>query len=253
MPTTIHSKWRGSGGIHLAPTYPRFRRTARGATLTFLFRGPYVDLRTYGPDIGNSITISTFDFEPSGEVVYANSIECQPDSAGEDGPGSLVVTYSNEADAGNTLIANQTTVEVDWTLVEKPLIQHPRYTTGGVKVLTDDDRRKIEVWKNSPSTANYNACSDNAKDFITKLKKGIESYVVPAPVARQTQRGTSAPTVSNCGQRSTSAPVTGAPSGYQWLQTADRGIRQAPALGWERVKEWTGAKEIDEDIYTGVI
>ncbi|WP_414664906.1 hypothetical protein [Horticoccus sp. 23ND18S-11] len=253
MPTTVHSKWRGSGGIFLAPTYPRFKRSARGSTLTFVFRGPYVDLRTYGPDTGDSITLGAFDFEPSGELVYANSVECQPDGAGEDGAGTLTVVYTNEGDAGVTLIANNTTVEVDWTLLERPLIQHSLYTTGGSKELTDDDRRKIQTWKDSPSTANYDACSANAKHFVGKLRKGIESYVVAAPVARLTERGTSAPTVSHCGQRSTTAPVSGAPSGYQWLQTGDRGIRQAPAAGWERVREWTGAKEIDADLYTGVI
>jgi hypothetical protein len=247
MPTTIHSKWRGSEGIHLAPTYPRFRRSAKGATLTFVFHGPYVDLRTYGPDIGDDITLGAFDFTPSGEIVYANSIECQPDGAGEDGPGTLTVVYTNEADSGGVLIANNTIAEIDWTLVEKPLIEHSRYTSGGVKELTDDDRRRIEVWRNTPSTANYDACSANAKDFINKLRKGIESTVVPAPLARKTTRGVAAPTVSACGKRS--SPTVPVPTGYVWLKTGDRGLRQGPGLGWERVEEWTGAEAIDNDLY----
>lgn len=245
--------WRGTTAIKLQPTYPRFRRDAKGTTLTLLFRGPHSALKTYGPDIGDMLVLGAYDYLPEEEIVYANSVECQPDGGGDDGPGTLTVVYTNVPDAGYNLVASQTTLEIDWSLVEKPLITHPRYITGGTNALTDDDRRKIEIWKDTPSTPNYDACSANAKHFIGKLRKGIESYGVPAPISRKTTRNTAAPTVSNCGQRVTTAPIAGAPAGYQWLKTADRGIRQAPASGWERVEEWTGAREVDEDIYTGII
>ncbi len=246
--------WRGSTAVQLQPTYPRFRRDARGATLTLVFRGPYATLQTYGPDIGDAITLGAFDYTPIDEIVWADSVECQPDGAGDTGPGTLTVVYSNmPGSGGESLIANLTTIEIDWTLTERPLITHSRYSTGGTDALTDDDRRKIELWKNEPSEANYLALSTSAQNFVGKLRKGIESYLVATPIARKTTRGTVAPTNSNCGTRSATAPVTGAPSGYQWLKTADRGIRQAPASGWERVEEWQGAKEVDADIYTGVI
>lgn len=250
MPTPT---WKGSAAVHLQPDYPRFRRDARGATLTLVFGGPYSALQTYGPDIGDQITLGAFGYEPSGEIVYAESVECKPLGSGEDGPGQLTVVYTNVPTAGALLVGNTTTIEVDYVPTEKPLITHPRYATGGTKALTDADRRAIELWRAEPSDGNYEAASANAKDFIDKLRKGIESYLVGAPLARKTTRGTSAPTVSSVGTRSATAPVSGAPSGYEWLKTADRAIRQAPAMGWERVEEWTGAREVDADLYSGVI
>lgn len=244
---TTHSRWRGAESIKLQPTYPRFKRTAKGAVLTLVFRGPYVDLRTYGPAIGDSITLGAFDYAPSDELVYANSAECQPDGAGEDGAGTLTVVYTNEADAGAVLTSSNITREIDWTLLEKPLIQHPRYATGGDKELTDADRKDIEAWRADPGTETYGALTDNAKDYVNKVRKGIENFVVPAPLVRKTTRGTSAPTVSACGE--IESPDGPHPSGYIWLKTADRGIRQAPASGWERVEEWTGAKSWDTDLY----
>lgn len=247
------STWKGTTAVKLQPTYPRFRLDAKGVTLTLVFRGPHSVLKTYGPDIGDMLDVSAFGYEPAGMIVFANSVDCQPDGGGDDGPGTLTVVYTNVPDSG-ALLANITeTLEVDWSLVEKPLITHPRYIAGGANELTDEDRKKIDVWRAEPSTANYDACSTNAKHYIRKLRLGIESYGVPAPICRKTTGRTSAPTVSNCGQRVTSAPITGAPSGYQWLKTADRGVRSRGSNGWERVEEWTGAKTVDADLYTGVI
>lgn len=251
--STVNSKWRGSKEIKLQPTYPRFRHTAKGHTITLVFRGPYVDLRTYGPNINDAVTLGAFGYEPDDTLVFANSVECQPDAAGEDGPGTLTVIYTNGPDAGYHLAASSTMTEIDYTILEKPLAQHPIYSTGGTKALTDDDRKKIETWKNAPGTANYNANTANGKHFIDKLRLGIESYIVGAPLVRKTTRNTSPPSVSSVGTRSTGSPATGSPSGYQWLKTADRSIQQAPAAGWERVEEWTGAKLWDADLYTGVI
>ncbi len=34
---------------------------------------------------------------------------------------------------------------------------------------------------------------------------------------------------------------------YKYLKTADRAVRQS--MKWQRVEEWTGAEEIDDDLY----
>lgn len=237
--------------MQLQPNSPKFKRDARGATLVFEFKGPMSLLKTYGPAIGDDITLGAFGYEPEEEIVYANSIECTPE-VGDDGPGTLVVVYTNVPDAGwQLLVGNQTTVEVDCVLQERPLVQHPRYCTGGANALTDTDRANIQKWRDGEVA--YATLSTNAKHFADKVKKGIESYFAPAPLTRKTTRGGSMPSVSSVGTRSATAPATGAPAGYEWLKSADRGIRQAPAMGWERVEEWLGAKEIDADLYTGVI
>jgi hypothetical protein len=180
-------------------------------------------------------------------------VECQPDGAGEDGPGTLTVVYTNVPNSGAVLAADNTTIEVDFAAVERPLLTHPRYCTGGVKALDTAARRKVELWEADKSAANYGALTADGLDYAAKVLKGVTSYLVGAPIARKTTRSTSAPTVSSVGTRSATAPVAGAPSGYQWLKIADRAVRQAPASGWERVEEWQGAKEIDADLYTGVI
>ncbi len=250
MPTPI---WKGSIEIQLQPGFPRFRREARGATLTLQFRGPYTSLRTYGPNIGDGIVLSAFGYEPGYEVILADSVECQADGPGEDGAGTLTVTYSNLPNAGALLVAGSEMIEIDFSVLEKPLIQHPLFSTGGAWQLTDDDRKGIDTWRADQSTANYNACSTNGRRYLDKVKGGIESYVVGAPIARRTTRGASPPVVTSVGTRSPTAPVSGAPAGYEWLKTGDRAIRQAPAAGWERVEEWTGGKSVDSDLYTGII
>lgn len=281
MPVTVNSVWRGAEGIKLQPTYPRFARTARGATLTLVFRGPYIDLRTYGPDIGDDIVLGAFDYAPAGEIVYADSVECQPDGAGEDGTGTLTVVYSNLPDSGGVLLhTGGSTVmeEVDWTVVEKRLETHPRYNNGafapygfasGTTSFTKNSGGNIsisEFWKSFKdateaeradlrgeippgAVALFNMIDDIAKKYFA----GQESYVTSAPVARKTTRGPAAAVASACGARTTSAPFTTAPSGYQWLKTAHRSIRQGPSSTWEEVEEHTGAKLWDPDIYGSLI
>ncbi len=250
MPTPT---WKGSTAVQPQPGYPRFRRDARGIAVTMQYRGPYATLRTYGPAIGDDIVLGAFELEPDDEIVFCESVDCQPDGAGEAGPGTLTVVYSNVPNSGGLLVASTTTIEVDFAAVERPLLLHPRYCTGGAKALDTAARKKVETWEADKSAANYAALTAEGLDYAAKVLKGTTSYLVGAPIARKTTRSTTAPTVSSVGTRSATAPVSGAPSGYQWLKIADRAVRQAPASGWERVEEWQGAKEIDADLYTGVI
>lgn len=281
MPTTTHSVWRGSDAIKLQPTYPRFRRTAKGDTLTLVFRGPYVDLRTYGPDLGDEIVLSAFDYEPGATVLFATAVECQPDGAGEDGAGTLTVVYSNEVDGGGEVIGAGGTLviyEVDWSALEKKLETHPRYNnttfapygfsagttsytknsggTGTIVDLWDLYKRATDAERaalRGDIDLGAAALVSMLDDLMQKHGAGVEAYLVPAPVARKTTRGPGAGSAAACGGRTTSAPFAIAPSGYQWLKTADRIIRQGPSSTWEQVEEWTGAKAWSADLYGGIL
>ncbi|MBI5770852.1 MAG: hypothetical protein HZA93_23950 [Verrucomicrobia bacterium] len=275
--TTTHSKWRGAEAIKLQPTYPRFKRTAKGATLTLVFRGPYVDLRTYGPDIGDSITLSAFDYAPGAELVYAESVECQPDGAGEDGPGTLTIVYSNETSGFVVITSGEpdsTTYEIESTTLEKRLETHPRYNGGtgpysafGMNVefqmnTTGETISVAEFWDRFKGASSQGrkdlrgeippdagALLELIDELAVKFFRGQESYVVCAPIARKTSRSYAMPSVGGVGNLGDPSGFTGLPSGYQWLKTGDRGVRQGRRGKWERVEEWTGAKEWDIDLY----
>lgn len=276
MPTI--AKWRGTTAIKLQPKSPKFRRTATGAQLVFQFRGPYVDLRTYGPDIGDSITLGAFGYAPDDELIYAESVECEPDGAGEDGPGTLTVIYSNEGGGGTVLTGDveAPTFEIDASMLEKRLETHKRYNNGasspfapygftaGTTTFDTNSGETVSVsefwdrYKNAsakqrpllrgevpPGAPELLAMLD---ELAKKFFSGIESYIVGAPVARKTTRSYYTPAVGSLGAIGAPAGF-GLPSGYQWLKTADRAVRQGHRGKWERVEEWTGADKWDADLY----
>ncbi len=275
---------RGSTDIHLQPTYPRFKRNARGATLTLVYRGPYETLQTYGPDIGDSIALSAWGYTPEAELIYAESVDCQPLEAGDEGPGELTIVYSNEG-GGGTVLSGEVeapTYEVDSSSLEKRLESHRRYNgksgspflpysfTPGSSLTTTFPLNSVphnvvsvaEFWddfKNArvrerpalrgeipPDAPELLAMID---ELTVKFLSGIEGYIVAAPVCRKTSRSYFKPATSGTGTRGAPSGFPDAPSGYIWLKTADRAVRQGTRGKWERVEEWTAADHWDTELY----
>jgi hypothetical protein len=219
--------------------------TLEGERIVLVYRGKYSTMLAARPAIGDEVT----GFEGN----YVDQVDLVPDGAGTSGPATMTVVLVSETWSGATTPDLDLTEEVEWSQLEKPIEQHPRYQSGGGAELDSDDLDAIEEWRNATTAEDrstlYGALTTNAKELADKIRRGQSSYIVPAPVVRKTTKSFETPSSSAQGIRTTSAPVTGAPSGYVWLGTADRAVRQGGRGKWERVQEWTGADEWDSDLY----
>lgn len=239
--------WRGSREIHLQPGYPDQVETASGTKTLLVYEGPFETLLNTRPKVGQKM-------KGYGDL-QVEEVKVKPKGAGRSGPGVLSVTLATESPPGGMITSggSEVTWEVEWVDLARKLEQAPIYSTGGGKELTNDDLDKIEEWRNADSRAKRNAVysglSTNAKHFVDKVRRGIETYIAPAPVVRKTTRSYLAPATTTMGKQSASKPFTTAPDGYKWLGTADKSLRQGTKGKWERVEERTGATSWDTDLY----
>ena len=98
-------------------------------------------------------------------------------------------------------------------------------------------------------TFNVYTLSANAQDYAAKRLKGIESYRLWAPVARQTLETYTLPTVNPCGVIEAPPSAIGAPDGYVWQRSAQRATKTGRYGKWQQQQEWQGADSIDPDLY----
>jgi hypothetical protein len=226
--------WRGSTGVFEDPCSPEIVIRQDGRHIIRTFNGPYSILEAFTPNRG--------DFRDGGQVDTVNL------KHGVGGKGTLIVDVGPIALPG---IADPVGVlEIEWLEVQKRLEQHPRYKLGGAAQLTNADLDAIEEWR-SLSTATQRAAkfatlSINAQEFVSKVNRGQDSFVLYGPVSRQTIRSTIEPISEPCGVIQ-SPPPDIAVDGYQYLKTADR--VQGQGTHWEQIREWTGADEWDSQIY----
>lgn len=182
------------------------------------------------------------------------------------GLADLTVDLSTRIGGGGGGGANDpATLEVEWTLVEKPIESAPPF-----KDLTPLDLAKIRAWEDLPlrcvarklafqypsnptivepdpkNNAHWSSLTGALLLLAQKKAAGIESWQVPAPVVRRTRVTWEKPTVTRCGRRET--PPISVP-GYQFVKTADRAVREGRSGPWKRVEEWTGAEQWDPDLY----
>jgi hypothetical protein len=226
--------WRGSTVIQEDPNSPELQNTQNGVNVVRTYNGQYSLLAAATPSRG-ALTVD-------GMVDEVN-LKRAPG-----GRGILVVKYGPFSFAG--LDAPFGLLEVEWLEVQKKLEQHPRYQSGGASALSNADLDAIEEWRSTTSaverTAKFDALSTNAQDFAAKVTRGQDSWVIYAPVARQTLRFSSEPFASRCGVIQSPPPGI-AIFGYQYLKTADRISGQG--THWEQTREWTGADFWDSEIY----
>lgn len=152
--------------------------------------------------------------------------------------------------------------EIDQVQIEKPLRQHPDFigfSADDWKAVTAWDaeidtvaRAAFEYYDRDSSgevtagpTALTGTSSSGQVAYATLRLLGVESFLDFAPVVRKTSRynGNIPPSSADAGQK-TSAPSY-APSGYEWLKTADRVSKAGLNAGfWLRQEEWMGARKI---------
>lgn len=207
--------------------------------MTRRFRGPIQTLRAGRPTAGS--TMSDID-----DAYRVSRVEIIADKGGS---GRMIVYLSTLITSAAGGGGNDTTHEVEWVNIEKPLIAAPYFRSGGGAALTQADHEAIETWQADRSTSNYSALSTNAKLYANRILAGIESFLLASPVARRTTRSSDKPSSSVCGRRQTPPNFPGLPSGYVWLKTADRAIKPGNDSPWERIEEWTGADLWDTNLY----
>lgn len=165
-------------------------------------------------------------------------------------------TYNIGAGSGSE---TPTLWEIDMVQLEKPLLCNKKLAG------TDDTSHCDEVakWRNSPAKI---AAADKfvsgvdsmgepivedlsaiSKKFVEKIRKGIESYLVFAPVVTRTTTHKTKPDVG--GDSGKICEPEEKPKGdWMFLKTGDRCVLGSDQL-WVRTEIWTGADEWDTDIY----
>lgn len=190
------------------------------------------------------------------------------------GLGTLTISLADKDSSGGGGSGSEEpneTIEIDYTLVNKPLEQHPRY----VSIFTSDDediiaaRTAIELWRNldlsaiarkmryhypivaEPDPGNddhWSALGGLYREFCEKIMLGIEAPFEQVPIVRRTSTLQAPPSSSMAGMRE-NPPQTYAITGKSWLKTADRAVRRSRRGAWERTEEWAAFDYLDEDIY----
>jgi hypothetical protein len=221
-------------------------------------RGDYDELLAERPAAGTVMTTM-------GETLNVLSTKLVKNRGGT---GTLSI-YLGDGDVTGEGIATAEdrteTVELDYTLMEKPLENHPLFAalfagTGYLIVKRWESipaeaimrKTAFEVPKTDSADpavdADWEAITDElALLYCQKRLKGIESYFLQVPVVRKTSVLKKAATASKCGQRDT--PPDFAAVQDVWLKTADKMRRTGAKGAWERMEEWTGFDELDEDLY----
>lgn len=222
--------WKGSDEIQEEPGSPHEIITADGRRMTRRYRGPYTKLQSERPLIDTVI-----------DGLPVTQIDIIREQAGS---GRMIV----ELAAIDPV--REPTFEIEWVSLEKPLLTAPFFAD-----LTDGDKDAIAEWESAASAADrataLAALSGRtlALQYIDKRLKGVDAYFIPAPCARRTSYTSARPSSTRCGKRETPSGFPGLPPGYDWLKTSDRAFRVGKWGLWERIEEWTGADEWDQDIY----
>ena len=221
-------------------------------------RGSYAQLEAAKPAIGTLISTQG----ASMNVLSTNLRK----ERGELGTLTIVLGDKDRSGEGVVpLTVREETIELDYTLMEKPIESHPLFKDifvpagGDFSVLAT-----IQAWENEQDvvakgqfmylapngvagTGAYLTLSAGAQAFAAKKLAGIESYFLQVPIVRKTSILKRAVKTSKCGSRDTPPEFDDVQD--VWLKTADKMTRTGAKGTWERIEEWTGFDQLDADLY----
>jgi hypothetical protein len=148
--------------------------------------------------------------------------------------------------------------EIQWMRVERPLLAKPSYKP------YEDQFIDIELWRNEPNATYRKAfqyqngfeqdgetpvlvtLSSQMQAVAALILKGVESYIVGAPVITRTRTYRRRRTFGGIGFLE--IPEV-APEGYKFLKTDDKWTQNDGEKTWTRREEWTGGDAIEESLY----
>ncbi len=250
--------------------YPKETESASGYRIDLEFQGPMSILRPAKPALG---TVSWEGY--TGEVT--DSVLEPLEGCPEEGL-LRVTTQQNYSGANGNIIgtAQETTYEIEWVPVSKNVFEHPEFRRSGGSIEINDSKvMEVMAWRDETDLvqkklfkywvrdSNNNPVSLSSVLTGGQLTlaylflRGVEFYDVYAPVVRKTTTYSGGvPDVVEAGFKDTPTGFPRLPrikrivsgsavySDYEWLKTADRGVRTNRQSRWNRVEEWTGAEKI---------
>ena len=266
--------WIGSTALTECPDSPQISWDANRIMVTRHYEGPLDIVQSNQPvknqawqDMAAAVVITRWTLTPK--------------------PGAIghLEVYGETPGTGNS---NTPTYEIEWVEIDRALILHPLFAVGGTgaHALTTQDVEMIQKWEDEPNPAykyifqftaladpfnpnigtatptsqttlppvggqtyNVYTLSPNAQVYAAKRQKGIESYRLWAPVARQTIESFTLPTSAPCGLIEAPPGAIGAPSGYTYQRSAQRATKTGRYGKWQQQQEWQGVDTIDTDLY----
>jgi hypothetical protein len=179
------------------------------------------------------------------------------------------VNSAADADAGPTL--DLTTYTLQWVETERPIIQHPKFVTGGTWALDATAFAAIGLWEYekdvSPATylaASYcprdtygnqtgasvtvTSVSANGGHYCDTILFGVTVYddYYPVWTKEGIYKGSTAPGALDIGLVETPSG-SGYPTGYKYRKNDDRVTRTGQRAEWKRTESWIGAISIYVD------
>lgn len=186
-------------------------------------------------------------------------------------PGSMAKLTINLVRKGTTTEsypdALDTTWEINWVSVEKPLTSNPKLVSQGSGT-TQTCIDLVSAWRDSPQQRKRNyqvplntltreadpmadadwedlPAGSEALKVCQKLAAGIEGYLAFSPVISKKSTYSSMPNTGNCAK--IELPTVNV-SGYVYLKNSDQAVQQQDKT-WLRTETWQGADSWDTDLY----
>jgi hypothetical protein len=162
-----------------------------------------------------------------------------------DGPnGILTVTYEIPAPEDYQFTGSQTSIEIAWMELRKPIEQHSMFkNVPATEIKKAKDAAELE---GEASEAAAQQLDTIAKKLYDYLIKGTTEYSTGVPVVRRTKTR-QAGNQGGGGAWMRDSPPVSIPGGWDWLKTADE--RRKDGRSFTLVEEWTAAMEWDKELY----
>lgn len=217
-------------------------------------------------ELGGQLTLkfkgkddSSFDATVTAAIPSTHYVVSRRKTPGKGGLAECVVvlkpkTVKPGEGGGQPAEELDATFEIEMAQLEKSLLAHPSFS-GYADV--------VDKWRQSPpEIRNQNkyvtgvdqdgkytteSLSSSELAVVAKIRKGVESYLLFAPVVTKTSKSATMPDVAaDCGKRT--APAIKPKGSWDWLKTGDRAIQQSDS-SWQRTEIWTATDEWDQDLY----
>lgn len=259
------SAWSPPSGWESQVVGPDSQHDRTGDKFTLEYAAPYATVDTDKPADGQ--TVSGY----SGVIVL--SVRVRPISA-ESGESLCMVTIElgpEERGASEGTEDPQPTFTRRWERLEKPLLTHPRYQTGGSSVLTNEDLAQIEAWRQEQDATLKGTfkfkregyplitLSTNAQNAAAKILKGVETWGYPVPVVSMVSLVKSRPLAATSMSKWFTAPPGFPTSSFprksarnkdlKWVGWEDDATRQGRSGDWTQTVSFQGVEDLDADLY----
>lgn len=229
-------------GTVTAQEQPGSGTKENGSQVTLKYKGTKATVEALLPQYGTKYT-----YEDRRYVV--RKVTLTP------GRGGLAEGVVVLGPSDNTGTAEDGALEVTWEIemaqLERPLLSHP---------LFKDVADIVQKWEASPAKfKNANQYEDtdgngiNVTDpaailAISKIRRGIESYLTFTPVVARIALYSSRPSGVGAGMSRVGKPDVRASGSWSYIKTGDKCVQSSDG-SWTRTEQWTGADEWDSDLY----